>query len=269
MTGNDELDALLAAAAAPAVGDELDENELEVVLATFTAAGAATTTTDGRRRARRPWFTARPTRLAVRSAVAIFAVAASGIAVASAGILPTPMQSFAHNMLHGVGVPGPSDASPPAAASAPPVVSITSTLPPSQFTERPTATPHSSVTADGQGGGSTIRPASMLDLCGRVAADPKGWQSTMSAADRQRLITVAGKVNKVKHYCETLIAGAAHNGGAPTVGSTGTSSSNSQGNGNGNGNGGGSGKGKASGGATSSSSPTASATADSGNQNQQ
>ena len=128
-----ELAAMLAAAKAPGYPEEHDESALSPVLAAFNAAAAqgavaeangfeAATGESAARDARaRPallWWVGngpaaggtprqRTIQLVARCAAALFIVTGGSVAVASAGILPDPIQSLAHHVFGGIGVPAP------------------------------------------------------------------------------------------------------------------------------------------------------------------
>jgi hypothetical protein len=209
-TGNGELDALLAAARAlPEERGEQGERGLDTVLAAFNAAGTVGGEPVRRRPpAARPWWMTG--RFAAKWAVALVVVG-GGVATASAGALPDPMQRLAHNMLGAVGVHtpdkpsaapggGPTASLNPASASA--LASATAPLPPSP----PASAAAPSGTAAASPGAAD---GSLTALC-RQVVDLGGnkWRKVLSAADQAALIAAAGKQNEVVPYCESLLADA-------------------------------------------------------------
>ncbi len=238
------LDALLAAAAAPPLEEERDERALAEVLTMFNTAGAAAKAGIGtaepitafspvepveqadpraQRRAQRA-------RLVVKCAAVLAIFTGTGIAAASAGILPAPVQSFVHHVLGGIGVPGPSPGSTPGGG-----VSASASAGPSLSTGPGSAA--SPATSNGAGGGATGTPnaaaspsageASLVTLCTEVQGSGNSWQSTMSAPDQARLIAAAGSANKVHAYCAQLLRssdGAAATPSAISSGSADTAS---------------------------------------------
>jgi len=111
---------MLAAAAAPAFPEEHDESALGAVLAAFNAAaveeapalGAAGVLAEQDASSQQ---SKRIVRLVTRCAAALFIVTGGGVAVASAGILPDPIQSLAHHVFGGLGVPAPKHGVSPSA----------------------------------------------------------------------------------------------------------------------------------------------------------
>lgn len=243
------LGSVLAAAAARPLPEEQDERALAAVLATFSAAGAAEragagltapitalspvepdTMADrtGREAARRR---SRRVRLVLQGA-ALFAIfAGTGIAAASTGILPSPVQSFVHTVFGGIGVPGPAQNGTPGnglSASATP-------------TAGPGAAPDSSASSSasglndvgGVGGGATSAPAasaspgaseaSLATLCGEVVGGGNSWRTTMNAPDQARLIAAAGSANKVHAYCAQLLHSPGGADATPSSGGSGGS----------------------------------------------
>lgn len=232
------LDTLLAAAAAPPLAEEHDERVLANVLAEFNAASAAARAgvavtepitalspiepvpaRDSRPRRR-------SVRLALQTAAVAAIVAGAGIAAGSAGILPSPVQAFVHQVFGGIGVPGPTPDSTPGgrlSASASPSTNLG--IGP-DWSASPSASGLSST------GGATGAPAtssasdateaSLVTLCGEVQSSGNGWKTTMSAQDQARLVAAAGGVNKVHAYCAHLLHSSGGATATPTAGSTAT-----------------------------------------------
>src|SRR5947209_556803 len=116
------LDTVLAAAAAPPLPEEEDARALADVLTMFNTAGAAAADgvaatepitalspiesamqTNGR-----PTRSSRRFQLAVKCTAVFGIFLGTSIAIASTGMLPSPVQSFVHHMFGGIGVPGPA-----------------------------------------------------------------------------------------------------------------------------------------------------------------
>src|SRR5947209_6507640 len=224
------LDTVLAAAAAPPLPEEEDARVLATVLTMFNTAGAAaeagvastepitarspieSETQPGVSSPRRsPRF-----QLAMKCALVFAVFVGTSIAVASAGILPSPVQSFVHNVFGGIGVPGPSpDTTPPggnASASATPSA-IPSPGPDSAASSSAAGSGGAGSSASSAPGVSSASPgtteASLYTLCTQVKNSGNGWKSTMSAHDQARLVAAAGAVNKVHAYCNNLLKSAA------------------------------------------------------------
>lgn len=235
------LDTVLAAAAAPPLPEEQDERVLADVLTMFNTAGIAAqagvaatepitalspvepVTGPGgpapRRASRFP--------LAVKCTAAFGVFLGASIAIGSAGILPSPVQSFVHSVFGGIGVPGPSPGTAPSGnQSARATPSIT-----------PSAGPDSlaSASAAGQGGAGgavttapgvssaspNVAEASLYTLCTKVVGSGNSWKTTMSSQDQTRLVAAAGAENKVHEYCAHLVQSGAtatsgSGGSAPT-----------------------------------------------------
>lgn len=244
------LDALLAAAGAPAYPEEHDELALDVVLTAFNAAGTADASDDGyaastaagERVARNPrsarnerpaWTGRRGSLVLVRSAALIVIAIGSGVAAAAAGILPVPVQSMAHHVLGGIGVPAPSDSGGGSTPSSPVSASRSATQGP-----HTTATPSGSAST-GSGGGifqtpSAEESASLQGLCVQVLLSGSSWKQDLSGQDVALLIATAGKEKKVVGYCQNLLAPDQQ---ATTTPAPSATASNGQGDGNGNGDG--------------------------------
>lgn len=194
--GTQELGTLLAVASAPASEATLDPVRLEPVLAAFRAAvpGSAPQRPAQRQAQRQPQ-PARPSRsaqtLLVKCATVFVLLAGSGVAAASAGVLPASVQRIAHDYFGGVGIPAPSSASSSAADSNP------STTP---------STAGSGTASPGSGAASAATTAQLMPLCRQVAANPQNWRSVIDAADQAALVTVAGDPGHVRQYCATLLA---------------------------------------------------------------
>lgn len=185
--GIGDLDTLLAVAAAPPSEATLDSARLEPILVAFRAAGAgarSTMPTPTRDRIRR-----RSPRVAlVKCAAAFLVVGGSGVAAASAGVLPTSVQRIAHDYFGGVGIPAPAASE--AAASNP------STTPGAAGSPTP---------APGAGDGTTGSTAQLMPLCRTVAANAQNWRVGLSRTDQAALIAAAGEPGHVKQYCATLL----------------------------------------------------------------
>jgi hypothetical protein len=244
------LDTVLAAAAAAPLPEEQDERVLADVLTMFHTAGLAAdagvgvtdpitafspvesgspsaTTRDARHPRHTPRF-----QLAVKCTVAFGLVLGAGIALAGAGVLPSPVQSFAHDVFGGIGVPGPSPNSTP-----PHGTSSASATPSTALSTSPNAAPSASASRlNGAGGSTTGAPgvssaspstaeASLYTLCTEVVGSGNGWKTTMSSQDQARLIAAAGAENKVHQYCAQVVkSGPAATPSTDGSGSTGAAS---------------------------------------------
>lgn len=237
-TDNRDLDALFAAAAAPAFPEEHDEQALTVVLAAFNAAGLAECDGGGAKaaidcRERTARRTPRNRTVMIAKCVAMFLIATGGgVAAAGAGILPASAQSLAHQFLGGIGVPAPNSDGASQGIAAPtstPSASATSThqvLSRSRGAASASATP-GSVTP------SAMSPA-VLSLCSQVV-DDSDWQSEMSGQDLALLTAAAGGDKKITSYCAQVYAQA--QGSATTPSGDSGSASGSPGDGSSDGNG--------------------------------
>jgi len=232
-----DLAALLAAAAAPDPERDGDERGLEAILAAYREAAdapvreadmmgaveaepAAPRRTANRVPARRRFTLA----LAVKCAAVLTVVAGAGVAAASVGVLPGPMQQFAHDYFGGVGIPAP----PTAAASANATSHASASRP---ATPNPTPVPAGSASASPL----QATPKELIALCEVVVRAGDSWRSDLDKAQRDLLTTAADGNSNVVPYCDALIAG----GGASTpAGTPSPDASTGNGDGNGNGNGG-------------------------------
>ena len=223
------LDAVLAAAAAPPLPEEEDPRALADVLTMFNTAGIAaeagvaatepitadsaiepTAPVDPRSVRGAPRLS-----FAMKCAVAFVFVLGASIAISSAGILPSPVQSFVHHVFGGIGVPAPTQTgtTPSGNGSAPanpsPIVST-----------RPDSVASASATSGSKGGGAptagapgpgvasaspSATEASLYTLCTEVKGSGNSWKTTMSAQDQARLVAAAGGENKVHAYCNQLL----------------------------------------------------------------
>jgi hypothetical protein len=110
LKGNRELADVLAAAGA--ITREQDEQELAAILAVFNMAdpgpfdGARPGARAGVRRPKRVTG-----RFAVKCTAALVLVVGCAATAAGAGVLPSPVQRLAHDMLGGVGIPAPDSSS--------------------------------------------------------------------------------------------------------------------------------------------------------------
>lgn len=238
------LDTVLAAAAAPPLPEEEDARVLANVLTMFhtagvaVEAGVATTEpitalsaieSEGEGAAQRDVRSARRGprfQLAVKGALVLAVFVGTSIAVASTGILPSPVQSFVHHMFGGIGVPGPTpESSPPSSGSATSstpttAVSPGSGSPASASAAGPGAPGSSASSAPGVSSASPgTTQASLYTLCTEVKGSGNSWKTTMSAQDQARLVAAAGGVNKVHAYCNALLKSGA--GAAPSSGTAG------------------------------------------------
>lgn len=202
-TDNRDLDALFAAAAAPAFPEEQDEQILTVVLAAFNAAGMAECGGAGEATAasecRTPARRGRATVL-VRCAAMLFVVAGGGVAAASAGILPASAQSLAHQFLGGIGVPAPnSTGTSQGGAALSPIATASSTS-----TSHVLSRARGVATASAGFATPTADRSTLLNLCSEVIDAGSSWQSALSEQDLALLTAVAGGDKKVVTYCAHL-----------------------------------------------------------------
>jgi hypothetical protein len=201
------LATLLAAAGAAPL--EQNEWELAAVLAVFRVSvpglGGATA---GIERAEpcRPGWTAG--RLLVKCAVAFALATGCGVVAAGAGVLPGPVQQFAHDVLGGVGVPAPG--TPGTASSGGSTASATATV-------------------NGTGGSASPSPdaatATLEALCGQVAHDGSDWLGGLTGDDQATLSAAAGGEQKVVSYCARLLAGSSKATAASSPGAASASAS--------------------------------------------
>lgn len=237
---NQDLERLIAAAGASAHPQEQDEHVLEVVLAAFNAAGAvgaqsAAGPSERSTRTARQWAAT-----AARCAAALCVVTAGSVAVASAGILPPPVQTFAHDIFGGIGVPAPTagGAAGGITASASPVTSATASA--TATIGRPT--PTSTATASANPGTSTQATSAVVSLCDQVVGNGDEWRTTMSQPDLALLTATAGGDTKIGPYCAQLLQ-APQQGDTTEPPENGTAATPSHDNGNGGGSGNGNGTG--------------------------
>lgn len=210
--GSRHLNALLTAAAqlpAPDRFDPAESEELTALLAAYRDAAYRNAAESAPRtsRARTSRRVGGTRLLLVKCAAALFVVAGTGLATATAGMLPDPVQRLAHDYFGSVGVPAPSASggagSPTTPASGSPAVS-----------QSPSAVAGS---AD----------AATTALCRTVADDPQKWHAELDATDQALLDAAAGGNEKVVAYCTRIIASdgsAEGNGASASAGATGTSS---------------------------------------------
>jgi hypothetical protein len=188
---NRTVDVLLAAAAAPPYAQ--DERHLVPVLAAYRAAAhdvarGGIEEGDARIRRRR----AARGRLAVKCAVVLALAAGGGVAMASSGMLPAPVQRLAHRMF---GAPAPPGG-PGAAASGGATAAATTT-----------GTPSPTVAAVSPSGVASP-PASLAGLCETVVRSGDGWRLRIDADAQAALLAAAGGEQKVASYCAGLVSGA-------------------------------------------------------------
>jgi len=184
--GAGNLDTLLAIAAAPPSEATLDPAQLEPILMAFRGAGIGANPTPQPRRVIRQ----RSSRAALVKCAAVFlVVGGSGVAAASAGVLPSSMQQIAHEYFGGVGIPAP-------AASGTAGV-IPSTAPGTAGSPSPAPSPGEATA------GST---AQLMPLCQTVAENPQQWRSVLDTADQAALVAAAGAPGHVGQYCAALLA---------------------------------------------------------------
>lgn len=192
--GAGNLDMLLAVAAAPPSEATLDPARLEPILMAFrgagTSAGAGAGAGAGSSAPPRSRTRPRSPRLALVKCAAVFlVVGGSGVAAASAGVLPASMQQIAHEYLGGVGIPAPG-ASGTAGVNP-------STAPGTAGSLSPAPSPGAATA------GST---AQLMPLCQTVAANPQEWRSVLDTADQAALVAAAGAPGHVEQYCAALLA---------------------------------------------------------------
>jgi hypothetical protein len=240
------LDAVLAAAAAPPLPEEEDAQALANVLTMFHTAGIAA---EAGVAATEPITAHSPVEStapgdtpAVRStprvsfvmkcAFAFVFVLGISIAISSTGVLPSPVQSFVHHMFGGIGVPAPpttqNSGTPSGTGSAPanPLQTV-STGPDSVASASPLASqrgsngagaPTASAPAAGVASASpSATEASLYTLCTEVKGSGNSWKTTMSMQDQDRLIAAAGGENKVHAYCNQLLKSGTSSSDTTTV----------------------------------------------------
>jgi hypothetical protein len=158
-----------------------------------------------------------PTPLLVKCAAASVLATGCAVAAASAGVLPSPVQQFAHKVLGGIGVP------PPGTPNTVPNGGVTAWTTP---TPAPTATPrltHGSVpTPPWQPPSPSAEPAKLTALCATVAEHGDPWRNEVSKDDRAALIAAAGGEPKVLSYCAALLAHPPSATAPPPAGAPGT-----------------------------------------------
>jgi hypothetical protein len=201
--GTEELGALIAVAAAPASDAATDVMRLEPVLTAFRRAGVASAPQREARRAIRP----RSSRaVLVKFATLFLILAGSGVAAASAGVLPAPMQRIAHDYFGGVGIPAPSVSGGAGSIS-------------------PSGTPSASGSPSptpGPGDTTAANAAQLMPLCQTVAANSQNWRSVLDATDQAALIAAAGSPGHVPQYCAALLADSSNGASAGAPGTTST-----------------------------------------------
>jgi hypothetical protein len=219
----EELRGLLALAAAPppAGAAATDTAQFREVLTAFRAAaedsagaGAATLTVHGRPH-RRPVTHS----LAARCAAVALVVCGGGLVAAGANVLPTSVQRLAHQYLNVVGVPAPPGPSRSPGSTA---NGLPGHGPSAAASARPTRSADASATA-GAASGIATPAAAVLVLCTDIDQTGNDWAAGMSAADQATLIAAAGGDQKVKGYCNRLLAQGG--GAAATPQPSGTASS--------------------------------------------
>lgn len=187
---NRQLSALLAAAAAPPFTQS--EQDLVPVLAAFRAAAdgvvhSRTARGDGAGVRPRRMMTGR---LSVTCAAVCLLTVGGGVAVANAGVLPGPVQQFAHDVF---GAPAPGG------PGAPLVVGSTASAPVAGTPTASGAVPPSPAASS----------ATVAVLCERVARGGKNWRKELTGAERVSLAAAAGGEGKVVSYCAHVMAGSA------------------------------------------------------------
>ncbi|HZU54473.1 MAG TPA: hypothetical protein VFA06_01265 [Actinocrinis sp.] len=200
-SGATDLDTLLAVAAAPASEATLDPAQLEPVLMAFRRAGigAGPAPQPQPRRAVRQ----RSPRVAlVKCAAVLMVVGGSGVAAATAGVLPASVQQIAHDYLGGVGIPAPA-----ASGTAGPAPSGT-------------PSPSGSPSPSAGSGRQAATTAQLMPLCQTVAANPQDWRSVLDPADQEALVAAAGAPGHVEQYCATLLATASSSADSGDEGAT-------------------------------------------------
>jgi len=196
-----EVAALLATA--DATPGERDERDLAAVLAVFNAAvpGAGDVGAQVQHAPRRPeWVTGR---LVAKCAAAFVLATGCGVAAAGAGVLPTPVQQFAHDVLGDAGVPAP---------------------------RTPGAAVTGGATATISAGGGSALPSSnassttLVALCTTAEQAGGSWRSAVSKADRATLAAAAGDEQNVLSYCAALLASSPTASAAPSAAASATAS---------------------------------------------
>lgn len=200
--GGEQLHALLTAAATLPAPDEFDPDEsgqLNAVLAAYRRATDSTTRTTRATAGAGP----RAARLVlVKCAAVLFIIGGTGLAVASAGALPSPMQRFAHDYFGAMGVPAPSSS---VAAASP----WASGSPVGNSALSPSPQPSAAATS-----AANTQSAA---LCRTVAEDPQNWHAELSPSARTVLIDAAGGDQKVVSYCAVVVAATGHGGGGSSA----------------------------------------------------
>jgi hypothetical protein len=189
--GAGNLDTLLTIAAAPPSEATLDPARLEPILMAFRGAGAGTHARVGAGWSAPPRSRTRPRspRAAMVKCAAVFLViGGSGVAAASAGVLPTSVQQIAHDYFGGVGIPAPA-------------VSGTADANPSMT---PSAAGSLSP-APGPGEATAGGTAQLMPLCRKISANAQNWRTGLAAADQAALVAAAGEPGHVRQYCATLL----------------------------------------------------------------
>jgi hypothetical protein len=202
-SGATDLDTLLAVAAAPASEATLDPAQLEPVLLAFRRAGIGAGPAP-QSRPRRVVRQRSPRAALVKCAAVLLVVGGSGVAAATAGALPAPVQQIAHDYLGGVGIPAPA-----ASGTAGPAPSGT-----------PSSSGSPSLSPSAGGGQPSADTAQLMPLCQTVAANPQDWRSVLDPADQAALAAAAGAPGHVEQYCATLLATASSSADSGDEGAT-------------------------------------------------
>jgi hypothetical protein len=212
-TGDRELDALLNAAAAPPLPGRGDRG-LDAVLEAYRAAGhVGPAAGDGPAEQIRIVIPPRPRRAPGRRFAVACAVVTAGVGVvmagANAGVLPTPVQSLAHDVLGGVGVPAP-----PTRGSGPGTGRTPTASTGASATPRPSRTPSAHATGSarpsaswGSGSGTHATTDPITALCTQIANTGDEWRERLGPDDQAVLIAAAGGDDNVEPYCVELLGG--------------------------------------------------------------
>jgi hypothetical protein len=199
-TAAEAVGRVLAAASAPAQPHEL--HGYDSVRRAFDSGGGRTGTRSNRYAVALPLGR----RTVVKLATLATTLTMTGVAVAAeANVLPQPIQHVAHQMLGGVGVPGPQPRRYQPTASGP------GGLASSANTPQPSGSPGGRTTGDSAHGATpgsspgqdSAFPDKVIALCRAFTSDDGGHH--LSHAERGRLADLAGGESKIGDYCVRVL----------------------------------------------------------------